>query len=273
MSFNDSENSLDGGLPLRLYQFNRGLQYWCYCSGAAAVTFEQHTYQAIAGGLSNDGIQQSGDTSQDDLTITAPADITVAQPFRGVPPSETVMVRIYDMHRDQSDARLTYVGAIHSVKWPALDRCNIICQTRSSAMLSPGLTATYMKTCTALLGDARCAVNLDSYRVDTTIAAISGNNLTITDLAGFSDGYFTGGYVAWPVSSGDYERRYIEVHSGTELSIWGGTSGLNLNQSIRIFPGCDYQIATCDAKYNNAENFRGFPHLQGNSPFDGTQVW
>lgn len=273
MSFDDSENSLASGQPIRLYQFNRGTRYWCYCSGAMAITFEGRTYQAIDGGIQNDSPQQSGDSTQDDLTITAAAEIGIAQLFRGAPPSEAIAVRIYDMHLNQSDARLSYVGTVSNVKWPALDRCNIICRTRSASMQDPGLTWTYMRSCTAVVGDNRCRVNLDGYRVDGTVDSLDGAQITVNALSGYSDGYFAGGYVAWVVSSGDYDRRHIESQSGSVLTLLGGTSGLSLNQSVRLFPGCDFTMDTCGDKFNNIDNFRGIPQLQGDSPFDGKQVW
>lgn len=273
MSFDDSENSLASAQPIRLYQFNRGTRYWCYCSGAMAITFEGRTYQAIDGGIQNDSPQQSGDSTQDDLTITAAAEIGIAQLFRGSAPSESVMVRIYERHLNQPDARLTYVGKIYTVKWPSLDRCNIVCRTRSADMQDPGLTWTYMKSCTAVLGDWRCRVNVDALRVNGRVDSIDGASITLTALAGYDQGYFSGGYVAWLVDSGDYDRRAIDHQDGQVLTLLGGTYGLALNQSVRVFPGCDFLFSTCQTKFNNTDNFRGIPNLQGSSPFDGKQVW
>ena len=34
--------------------------------------------------------------------------------------------------------------------------------------------------------------------------------------------------------------------------------------TFSVFAGCDKTFATCKAKFDNALNFRGFPHLPGN---------
>jgi uncharacterized phage protein (TIGR02218 family) len=34
--------------------------------------------------------------------------------------------------------------------------------------------------------------------------------------------------------------------------------------TFQIFAGCDKRVATCRAKFANAVNFRGFPHMPGN---------
>ena len=34
--------------------------------------------------------------------------------------------------------------------------------------------------------------------------------------------------------------------------------------TFTITAGCDKQFATCGAKFANAVNFRGFPHMPGN---------
>ena len=34
--------------------------------------------------------------------------------------------------------------------------------------------------------------------------------------------------------------------------------------AFTVTAGCDKQFATCQAKFDNAVNFRGFPHIPGN---------
>jgi len=36
------------------------------------------------------------------------------------------------------------------------------------------------------------------------------------------------------------------------------------DDAFTIRPGCDKTFATCRAKFDNAINFRGFPHVPGN---------
>ena len=55
--------------------------------------------------------------------------------------------------------------------------------------------------------------------------------------------------------------------------VLGGTRGIPSGTLLRVYPGCDFLIETCQGKFGNQDNFRGINKLQGKSPFDGDQVW
>ncbi|PBM22156.1 phage BR0599 family protein, partial [Pseudomonas aeruginosa] len=61
--------------------------------------------------------------------------------------------------------------------------------------------------------------------------------------------------------------------AGPDLYILGGTEGIPAGGQLRVYPGCDGLAQTCDDKFSNLPNFRGFNAMQGKSPFDGDQVW
>lgn len=42
------------------------------------------------------------------------------------------------------------------------------------------------------------------------------------------------------------------------------TIALALGAAFAIYAGCDKRFQTCRAKFANAANFRGFPHMPGN---------
>ncbi|MDF5961161.1 hypothetical protein P4052_21550 [Pseudomonas aeruginosa] len=93
-------------------------------------------------------------------------------------------------------------------------------------MDQPGLIDTSCRTCTATLGDHRCKVNLIPYRVTLTPQSVSAWVISSGVVAGYADGWFTGGYVEWQVDGDNYDRRYIERHAGADLHILGGTEGV-----------------------------------------------
>lgn len=94
---------------------------------------------------------------------------------------------------------------------------------------------------------------------------------TPTDVLGvgdfaFADGYLDGGVVTW--ISGDNDGRSTEVKEWTSAS---STIALHLpmaelvqvGDKLSVYAGCDKQVNTCQAKFNNVLNFRGEPHLPG----------
>jgi uncharacterized phage protein (TIGR02218 family) len=39
---------------------------------------------------------------------------------------------------------------------------------------------------------------------------------------------------------------------------------MSVGDAVTVTTGCDKQLETCRAKFGNAVNFRGFPHMPGN---------
>ena len=125
--------------------------------------------------------------------------------------------------------------------------------------------------CHADLGDARCGVDLDgpAFHGDGTVAAaIDKRRFTANGLGGFAAGWFERGRLAW--TGGANAGRAMEVRAHRTV---GGVVTIELWQPMHfavtggdaftVTAGCDKLFATCKAKFDNAVNFRGFPHMPG----------
>jgi uncharacterized phage protein (TIGR02218 family) len=127
-------------------------------------------------------------------------------------------------------------------------------------------------TCDADLGDARCTVDLEAaaYRGTGTIAAVlSERRFTASGLDAFADDWFTRGLLTF--TSGAASGQAIEVKAHTNatasvtLELWAAVrQPLAAGQTFVVRAGCDKHLETCRAKFANAVNFRGFPHMPGN---------
>lgn len=183
MSFDAFEESVDAGQPIRLYQFARGALLWSYTSSDRDVeqTVDGVTYlfQAVRGGLSDDGIRQTGQAIADALVITAPASLEVAALYRGLPPSAEISLTIWDKHVNDDEVLVSWVGSIAKVSWPQVDRCKISCESLSASMENIGLRLTWQRACPHSLGDRQCRVDLEQYKVESRITAMDGASITI----------------------------------------------------------------------------------------------
>ncbi len=121
--------------------------------------------------------------------------------------------------------------------------------------------------------DTDCTVDPTAFRVEATLLTITGATVESATFDGYDDGYFDGGYVEWDIGGGEQERRGIETHVGSVLTLLGGTDGIATGLAVRTYPGCDGTDTTCNDKFDNIENSGGHPHLQGSSPFDGNPVF
>jgi len=273
MSFDSRESSLAAGTPIRLYEFSRGVMRWLYNSSDRDISVGTQVFRTLRGGISDNGIRQSGVSKQDSFVITAPADIEVAQPWRGSRPSAEIYLRVRDMHYGDIEIVNRLTGSISSVKWPRLDTCTITVQDIESSMERPGLIDTHSRTCSTTLYSTQCGVDRNVHRVETTIQSLSGRTISSGEFASYPDGWFSGGYVEWPIGQGEYDSRHIESHAGSVLHLLGGVLGLAASQAIRVYPGCDFLPGTCNDKFGNLPNLRATPHMDGKSPFDGEQVF
>jgi len=122
--------------------------------------------------------------------------------------------------------------------------------------------------CDADLGDLRCGINLAVFTDGTRTGSITGrtNNALFAD-ATISQpvGWFDGGLLEW--TSGLNDGYGMEVKSNTS----GGVITLQqpmprtvaIGDTYTMTAGCDKSAGTCQGKFANIINFRGFPFVPG----------
>lgn len=140
-----------------------------------------------------------------------------------------------------------------------------------SAPLNQPQGRVYLPACSAVLGDARCGVDLSApgYGIETEVLAVEGEaGLVVAPLADFAPRWFEKGRLA--VLSGAAAGLGGTVKSdrlaaaGRRLVLWQGLrAALAPGDVVRLQAGCDHQPGTCRLKFDNLRNFRGFPHVPG----------
>jgi uncharacterized phage protein (TIGR02218 family) len=126
--------------------------------------------------------------------------------------------------------------------------------------------------CDAVLGDARCGVDLDdiAFRGEGIVVAAEDNRrVTIAGLDGFALGWFAGGVATWVSGANAGRRGEVKHHRNVSgevtIELWQAMSeAIVPGDQLVVTAGCDKQFATCRTKFANALNFRGFPHMPGN---------
>jgi uncharacterized phage protein (TIGR02218 family) len=139
-------------------------------------------------------------------------------------------------------------------------------------VLNQPLGRVFQFPCHADLGDARCGVDLEnpSFKTQATVAdVLDRRSFSSSDLGAFADGWFTRGTVTW--TSGANAGRGMEIKSHrlsgslASIDLWQPMSEpIAVGDAFEIRAGCDKQFSTCNAKFANGVNFRGFPHMPGN---------
>jgi uncharacterized phage protein (TIGR02218 family) len=130
----------------------------------------------------------------------------------------------------------------------------------------------YTATCDADLGDARCGVGLTSpaFRGSGTVRAVtSATRILANSLGAYDDGWFTGGRLVWSSGANAGSAVEIKTHrvdeAGVALTLWQPpTQPMSAGEAFVVTAGCDKRFDTCSIRFDNAANFRGFPHIPGN---------
>ena len=130
----------------------------------------------------------------------------------------------------------------------------------------------FQYTCDADLGDPRCGVDLSShvYRASGTVLAVRDTRrIAVDGLADYEIGWFNRGIIAF--TSGANTGLSIEVKSHSaragmiEIELWQPMGEpIAIGDTITATAGCDKRFETCAARFANAVNYRGFPHMPGN---------
>lgn len=138
-----------------------------------------------------------------------------------------------------------------------------------------GLNATrgriYQGLCDAVVGDARCGVDLTNpaWRGFATVTAIADqHHVMVAGLGSFGEGWFGFGGATWTDGRRLGLRDGVVTHrrdSTGDVLGFGVAVGdwVMIGDTLTVTAGCDRRFATCRDKFANSINFRGFPHIPG----------
>lgn len=130
-----------------------------------------------------------------------------------------------------------------------------------SALLDAPVVEETSPECRAELGDRRCRVDMSGRRTLARIVAADGASVT-ADTAPGDCGL---GTLRWLDGANAGLSSAILASAGPQLALREPPAYLpEPGTMIELVEGCDKRLATCAARFANAENFRGEPHLPGN---------
>lgn len=279
MSFVEKETSVAEGQPITLYAFNRGAQRWLYTNADRDIPYGGETYKAVA--ISDEGVTQSGQVQAETFNVALPTRTDLVALYHGTPPSDSVFLTVRHLHASDIDgdplagiAPVQFVGLVEQVSQDDAARSEIVCQSLLATLNRDGLRLGWERSCPHTLYDQRCKVDKAAFVVPVqAITGLTAMTITAPEIGTKEDGWFNVGFIEWDVAPGVVERRPIELHLGDTITLLAFTDGLHLGSAIRVYPGCSRHISVCQAKFNNRWNYGGFPHLPGDSPFNGNPVF
>lgn len=266
MTFLANETSNQAS-PIELYQFTRGLDTWRYTSYDSNITFQAGVYTPNQ--ISRGKIEWQQEIERSELTVAIPRTDPLAAEYVAFPPTEVLNLTIYRQHFFDGDSEFLvyWQGRMLNVEFKG-SICELTCETVFTSMKRPGIRRKYAYQCPHVLYGAQCGVTDETFRVNGTLTAIGSLTISAAEWGAFPDDYFTGGRVVYDT----FQRREIMGHVGNTLTISQGLSGVSLGSVVAAYPGCAHNIDDCVDKFNNIENYGGFP-FTGPNPFGGRSIF
>jgi uncharacterized phage protein (TIGR02218 family) len=235
------------------------------------VTFDGTTFEAAAGFTASE-MRDSVGLSVDNLEVTSALSsdrLDEADLAAGI--YDDARVEIFRVNWALPEQRvLMRTGSLGEVRRAGLD---FTAEVRGlSHYLQQPKGRLYQFTCDADLGDGRCNVLLTDplYRGEgAIIATTSDRRFTVSGLDDFADDWFSHGLLTFASGAASGQAIEVRTHSkvvGTvTIELWAPARGpLAPGQTFFVTAGCDKHFSTCQAKFANVANFRGFPHMPGN---------
>jgi uncharacterized phage protein (TIGR02218 family) len=130
---------------------------------------------------------------------------------------------------------------------------------------------TYGVLCDAVLGDARCALDVSGAAFNGTGAVASTSDdrrLLVTGIDAFAIGWFAGGRLTWTSGANAGAVQTAASHLVGETGVVlvleeAALQPVAAGDAFAIRAGCDKRFATCFSKFANIANFQGFPDIPG----------
>lgn len=209
-------------------------------------------------------------TSSADLAVNN-ADVEGILSLAGVA-RDDIAAGLYDKARielmlyDYEDGSVVKILAVGHWGDATLREGTFVAEFRSLAQgLQQTIGRTYTPTCTAELGDERCKVDLGPLTEAGLIGGVTDARTLIDPARTEADGFWRGGLIEF--LDGPAEGFRMEVKDSTAAGVLVLFQAVavppQVGDAYSLQPGCDKLFATCQTRYDNVINFRGYPHIPG----------
>ena len=126
----------------------------------------------------------------------------------------------------------------------------------------------FLRSCSAVLGDRACGVDLGDARLsrETTILSHKERRIIRVEISDTTPRFFEQGRVEFLDGAGAGLSATIKHHDTVggrqRLTLWEAVPAqVRAGDRVRLTAGCDKRAETCREKFLNFVNFQGFPHL------------
>jgi uncharacterized phage protein (TIGR02218 family) len=261
--------------PVELYHLWTDHEDWYYTNTDVAIYYGGVTYLPAVlqrGSLEKDSQLNATKLSIAFAYIEAPVVEYIADNS-----VELTWISVMRVFQDQTpiEAAVIFVGQIRDITFKG-QQGQVTCVGFEYFLNKPLPKYRYQPQCNWKLYSTRCQINKETFadvygtiKQSLTVTWVQSDGLSIACAGMVDHGYnfYKGGDAETQYTQS--EKRMIAWSSGIALGFRFKFRNLIVGDGITIYPGCDGAVNTCITKFNNIENFGGFPYI----PMDNPVAW
>lgn len=264
---------------VEMYKFVRDADEWNKTSANIEVSYNGDTY--VPAPIGRGDLEARNELSKSTLEVELDIFDDLAQDLLTSFTEKVLSLTLFI--KTDAVTGVAWKGRLTDVK-PTKTKLKLSFENIFTSMRRPGLRARYQKPCRHLLYGRGCGLDPEAFATAGRVLAISGTFVTVAEAALQPDGYYLGGMLR----GNDGILGYIISHSGSIIGLQRpidsltadfAISGYGLNYGnlyggleAKLYPGCDRLRQTCETKFNNLDNYGGFPWIPSRNPMDGSSI-
>lgn len=138
-------------------------------------------------------------------------------------------------------------------------------------MLNQPRGRVFQRDCSAVLGDEQCRIDtgLPVFSVTVTVESVERDSVfRLSGTTGYVPHWFEHGRLTMLTGSAagltGMVKNDRQGPDGRIVELWQSLGAVvSPGDACRLQAGCDKKMTTCQVKFSNLMNFRGFPHIPG----------
>ncbi len=266
MVYQVREDSIHGGAPFELYLFQTADETFALTSKDEEVDFGGNIYAPTP--IQRTEIGQDSELRGGSITVTVPKNEPVALQFVAFLPTTPLNLVVFRRHEGDPDIETVVHFTGRVVKATFGDACEFECMPDTDLLKRRIPGPQYQRPCNRMLYATGCDVDRNLFKVSGTITDITLNGFRIRAAAFATqpDGFFDSGYIELGVI-----RTMILRHIFEEFDLITPMPGLQIDDVVTAFAGCQRTYSDCQVKFANETRFMGFEFIPSKNPFKGLE--
>lgn len=224
-------------------------------------------------------MRSAGDLAVDNLEVDTILDslgITAADVRAGLFDDVRYYLFLVNWREPTNSAIILRAGLVGNIRTFAREIANSELRGLKQ-YLQQNIVRTYGAGCDADLGDARCGFDLSTVTISGVVTSVSSARLAFSStdlgLSPTESNYWVGGLVTF--TTGENASYSMEVRTqgdATSVTLFEPMpADIQAGDEFTIYPGCNkthvvvdgVAVGDCKNKFNNVDNYRGFPFIPG----------